>query len=125
MMMNNKTLTALLVATATSVNGFTIVNTNNRFSTKVFLKDSVADMIDHELLRLQHKKEAEEQFKAKNAKVIDEVLPTEFDFNENFYEQQKEAISKLNDNNYMNCLNVFSLEMVQDLLPGLNTSYPH
>eukprot|EP01083_Nonionella_stella_P104687 300411_1 len=25
----------------------------------------------------------------------------------------------------MNCLNVFSLEMVQDLLPGLNTSYPH
>jgi len=48
-------------------------------STKLFLEDHIAEMIDLELLRLKNKPEYEKQMKEKNKKVIDPILPTDFD----------------------------------------------
>lgn len=48
-------------------------------STKLFLEDHIAEMIDLELLRLKNKPEYEKQMKEKKKKVIDPILPTDFD----------------------------------------------
>jgi len=51
-------------------------------TTSLHLEDSVANMIDLELLRLENKEEYEKVWKAKNNKVIEPTLPTSFDFDD-------------------------------------------
>jgi hypothetical protein len=51
-----------------------------RPSTKLFLEDRIAEMIDQELFRLTHLKEKEEEWVNKNKMVIEKNLPENFDF---------------------------------------------
>eukprot|EP00558_Chaetoceros_sp_UNC1202_P007175 CAMPEP_0197246624 /NCGR_PEP_ID=MMETSP1429-20130617/18391_1 /TAXON_ID=49237 /ORGANISM="Chaetoceros sp., Strain UNC1202" /LENGTH=170 /DNA_ID=CAMNT_0042707329 /DNA_START=70 /DNA_END=582 /DNA_ORIENTATION=+ len=61
---------------------FTINPDNHvRASTKLFLKDRIAEMIDLELLRLQNKAEDQKQWMEKNKQVLEQTLPEAFSFN--------------------------------------------
>lgn len=51
-------------------------------STKLYLEDHIARMIDAELQRLQHKNEIDRAWHQKNEKFIERDIPTGFDFEE-------------------------------------------
>jgi hypothetical protein len=51
-------------------------------TTRLFLEDHIADMIDMELQRLAHKQEADRAWHQKNEAVIEHDLPQGFDFDE-------------------------------------------
>jgi hypothetical protein len=66
--------TVFVTVLASLCNGFSIVQQQTRLSTALQLDKSVADMIDNELYRLNHKKEYENTWMEKNRAVIYKAL---------------------------------------------------
>jgi hypothetical protein len=74
-------LASLVVILAVS-DAFMMPSRQCRPTSKLFLEDHIADMIDKELERLAHKQEADRAWQQKNEAVIEHDLPQGFDFDE-------------------------------------------
>mmetsp|Transcript_9213 Transcript_9213/g.10741 ORF Transcript_9213/g.10741 Transcript_9213/m.10741 type:complete len:165 (-) Transcript_9213:272-766(-) len=69
----------------------------SRLSTKLYLEDHIAEMIDTELHRLYHKEAFEQQRQEKTSRVIEPVTPLEYEFtsdelNDNMVETRRDQI---------------------------------
>lgn len=94
-MKTTATTLTFLFATILSVSGFSpMANSARRVQTELYLKDSVAQMIDNELVRLASKEETEKAFLEKNKKVMENILPADFELeftdNDVMIEQRKD-----------------------------------
>mmetsp|Transcript_7181 Transcript_7181/g.9115 ORF Transcript_7181/g.9115 Transcript_7181/m.9115 type:complete len:158 (-) Transcript_7181:474-947(-) len=74
-----KLFATLFAVFMTSIQAFVVMN-KVPTSTTLFLKDSIADMIDNTLARQQHKQEIDNALQERTKKVLDNKLPQDFDF---------------------------------------------
>jgi len=73
--------TAIYLADSSSSFGINHV-IDSRPSTKLYLEDHIAKMIDMELHRLSHKDEFEQKWQENNKKVVEVVPPHKYEFSE-------------------------------------------
>mmetsp|Transcript_13825 Transcript_13825/g.21366 ORF Transcript_13825/g.21366 Transcript_13825/m.21366 type:complete len:161 (+) Transcript_13825:66-548(+) len=65
----------------------TVPQTFRRTRQVVFISEEVANFVDEQYWRQNHKKELEDNFQEKNKMMLEKELPTDFDFDDHIMEE--------------------------------------